>query len=409
MMAAIAAAGAGAKVLVLEREEKPMRKLRITGKGRCNVTNRCSGDTVMKNVVRNGKFLYSALRGFGPDDVMRFFEELGVPLKTERGNRVFPVSDRAEDVAAALRTEASRLGVQFLHARADGLSAENGVVTGVSAGEYHIDAEAVILCTGGLSYPKTGSTGDGYAMAGDLGHSVTELRPSLVPLCSDDPDCAEMQGLSLKNVEVSLIEDGKKKVRTELGEMQFTHFGVTGPLILSASSHMKPEKQYMLRIDLKPGLDEKTLDARLLRDFSENLNREFRNSLNGLLPRLMIPVIVRRSGIPPETRVNAITKEQRAALLRELKQFEVRISGTRPIDEAVITSGGISVKEVSPSTMMSKMAEGLFFAGEILDLDAYTGGFNLQIAWSTGRTAGLSAAKYAKERKNGNVDTECGD
>ena len=409
MMAAITAAETGAAVLLIEREEKLMRKLRITGKGRCNITNHCDNDTVMKNVVRNGRFLYSALSGFSTDDAMEFFEKLGVHLKIERGNRVFPVSDRAEDVVNALRMEAIRVGVEFLYARAEEICAADGRVITVKADDYAVHCDAAILCTGGLSYPKTGSTGDGYRMAQQLGHTVTELRPSLVSLCSEDEDCAEMQGLSLRNVAVSLVEDGTKTVRTELGEMQFTHFGVTGPLILSASSHMKPGKRYSLRIDLKPGLDEKTLDARLLRDFSENLNREFRNSLSGLLPRLMIPVVVRRSGIPPETRVNAITREQRANLLKELKRFEISVSGTRPIDEAVITSGGIHIKEIYPATMMSKLVNGLFFAGEIMDVDAYTGGFNLQIAWCTGKAAGASAAAYSMERKEDHVNTERGD
>ncbi len=397
ILAAVTAAGCGAGVTVLEREEKPLRKLRITGKGRCNLTNDCEPEQVMKNTVHNGRFLFSALHAFPPSAVIAYFEALGVPLKTERGNRVFPVSDKASDVAEALLREARRLGVRMVHGRAkELLTGEDGGIAGVRWDGGAIQAPAVILATGGLSYPATGSTGDGYRLAESVGHSIVPCRPSLVPLVSPDPDCPEMQGLSLKNVRLSLLEEGKKRVWQEQGEMQFTHFGVSGPLVLSASAYMEPGKAYSLELDLKPALDEATLDRRLLHDFGENLNRDYRNALGDLLPRLMIPVVVRRSGIPPETKVNVITKEQRKALLQTLKHFAVPVSGTRPIDEAVITAGGISLKEVKPAAMASKLTPGLFFAGEVLDLDAYTGGFNLQIAWCTGHAAGTAAAAYAK-------------
>ena len=397
LMAAITAAGAGAGVTVLEREERPLRKLRITGKGRCNVTNDCSAEQVMKNTVRNGRFLFSALRGFPPSAVMDFFTGIGVPLKTERGNRVFPVSDKAADVAEALLREAERLGVAFLRARArELLLREDGSIAGVRWEGGVLEASAVILATGGLSYPATGSTGDGYRLAESAGHSIVPCHPSLVPLESPDPDCAAMQGLSLKNVGLSLVERGSGSVWQEQGEMQFAHFGVTGPLVLSASAHMEPGKIYDLELDLKPALDEATLDRRLLRDFGEKQNRDFHNALGDLLPRLMIPVIVRRCGIPPETKVNAVTREQRHALLTVLKHYRIPVSCTRPIEEAVITAGGVLLREVNPATMGSKLTPGLYFAGELLDLDAYTGGFNLQIAWCTGRAAGLAAAAYGK-------------
>ncbi|MBR4692513.1 MAG: NAD(P)/FAD-dependent oxidoreductase [Oscillospiraceae bacterium] len=401
LTAAIFAAGAGARVTVLEGQEKPARKLRITGKGRCNVTNDCAPEDVLKHVTRNARFLYSALYAFPPSAVMAWFEGLGVPLKTERGNRVFPVSDRAEDVAEALLRELKGRGAELLRLRAGRVVAPEGAVRAVSAGDTEIACAAAILCTGGLSYPATGSTGDGYAMAEALGHRVTPLSPSLVPLVSEDPDCPAMQGLSLRNVTLSLRErgTGKKPVWQELGEMQFTHFGLTGPLVLSASAHMEPGKKYLAEIDLKPGLTEEKLDARLLRLFGENGRRAFKNSLDGLLPRSLIPAAVRRSGIPPEQKVSEITKAQRQRLLEVLKRFEVEIGGTRPIAEAVVTRGGVDVKEVLPSTMASRRVSGLYFAGEILDLDAYTGGYNLQIAWSTGRAAGLAAAAYAGRRE----------
>ncbi len=394
LMAALTAAEEGAEVLLLEGQERPARKLRITGKGRCNLTNDCAPEDVLKNVTRNQRFLHSALRAFPPSEVMAFFEELGVPLKTERGNRVFPVSERAGDVADALIAAVEGKG-NVLRLRAREILTSEGAVTGVRGGETRVDCAAVILCTGGLSYPKTGSCGDGYAMARSLGHTVEPLSPSLVPLTSPDGDCEAMQGLSLRNVTLTLRERGGKKLWSELGEMQFAHFGITGPLVLSASAHMEPGKAYTVELDLKPGLAEDRLDARLVRMFGENRNRDFRNSLDDLLPRSLIPVIVRRSGIPPETKVHDITRSQRLRLMETLKRFTLEIDGTRPIDEAVITRGGVNVKEVDPRTMASRLVPGLWFAGEILDLDAYTGGFNLQIAWSTGRAAGRAAAEYA--------------
>ena len=394
LMAAICAARMGARVMLLEREEKPGKKLRITGKGRCNVTNDCAPEEVLRHVTRNSRFLYSAVYGFPPAEVKAFFEALGVPLKTERGNRVFPASDRAGDIVDALTREASRLRVELRRLRVSEIETESGAVCAVSGSGQRIECGAAILATGGLSYPKTGSTGDGYRLAEALGHGITELSASLVPLASEDADCAEMQGLSLRNVTLTLLDEKKKKVWSELGEMQFTHFGVTGPLVLSASAHMDAGKQYSLDIDLKPGLDAEKLDARLLRTFAENANRDFRNALDDLLPRLMIPVVVRRSAIPPETKVNAVTRAQRQKLLETLKHFTVPVSGMRDVAEAVITRGGIRVKEVNPSTMASKLVPGLYFAGEVLDVDAYTGGFNLQIAWATGRAAGEAAAAY---------------
>jgi predicted Rossmann fold flavoprotein len=412
LMAAVSAAENGAGVIVIERMARPLMKLRITGKGRCNVTNNCSVSEVMQNIPVNSRFLYSALNGFTPADTMTFFENLGVPLKTERGNRVFPVSDKANDVAEALLRYASELSVKIIRAKAEAIKTKDGRVYCVDCGQTRVECRAAVLCTGGLSYPKTGSDGTGYAIARRLGHRVTELSPSLVPLTSDDTDCAAMQGLSLKNVTLTLTGDESGAVFKEMGEMQFTHFGISGPLALSASSHMNrgvthtnggtahirknmnTKEKYSAVIDLKPAIDETMLDARILRDFSENINRDFKNALDGLLPRLMIPVIIKRSGISPETKVNSITKEQRRQLVLLLKHFTVDISGTRPVDEAVITSGGVEIKEINPSTMESKLVGGLFFAGEIIDADAYTGGFNLQIAWSTGYAAGRAAAQY---------------
>lgn len=322
---------------------------------------------------------------------MELFESLGLHLKTERGNRVFPVSDNANDVAGALQRYMNRAGVRVIHSSAKHIITEADTVTGVETCDGVIECRAAVICTGGLSYPLTGSRGAGYKMAQELGHTVTPTRPSLVPLESDDDYCAEMQGFSLKNVTLSAYEDDKL-IYKELGEMLFTHFGVSGPLVLSASSHMRRfgEAKYELRIDLKPGLDEKKLDARLLRDFEKYANRDFANSLGDLAGKAMIPVLVRLSGIPAETKVNSITREQRHELLRLLKSFPVSVSGPRPIDEAIVTSGGVSTKEINPRTMQSKLVGGLYFAGEVMDLDAYTGGFNLQIAWSTAYVAANS-------------------
>ena len=391
MMCAGTAAERGRDVILLEPNRSLGRKLRITGKGRCNVTNHCDVRTVLANIPGDGRFLQSALHRFPPEDVMAFFEGLGVALKTERGERVFPVSDDADQVADALARYAANGGVRVVHSPARELLTENGAVTGVKTGEGDIACESVVICTGGLSYPGTGSTGDGYRMAARLGHTVTPRRASLVPLTSPDAWCAEMQGFSLRNVTLTAYED-EKPVYSELGEMLFTHFGVSGPLVLSASAHMRDfaHHKYRLAIDLKPGLDEKKLDARILRDFELYKNKEFRNSLGDLAGRAMIPVLVRLSGIPEDTRVNSITKEQRRALVDLFKAFPVSVSAPRPVAEAIVTAGGVDTREVDPRTMGSRLVSGLHFAGEVLDLDAYTGGFNLQIAWATGRAAGNS-------------------
>lgn len=391
MMCACQAAKRGIGVVLLEPNEKLGRKLRITGKGRCNLTNNCDIKTVMANIPGDGRFLYSALNRFPPDDVMAFFQENGLLLKTERGNRVFPQSDNANDVADCMASLCRKAGVRFVKSAAKQIITDNGAVSGVMTGEGYIPCRAAAICTGGVSYPLTGSTGAGYRFAEQLGHSVTPPRPSLVPLESGDAYCAEMQGFSLKNVTLSLFENDKRIYR-ELGEMLFTHFGVSGPLVLTASAHMRNvgSAAYRLEIDLKPGLDEKKLDARLLRDFEKYANKEFKNALGDLLGHAMIPVVIRLSGIPEDARVNSITREQRLRLLHLLKAFPVGITGTRPIDEAIVTAGGVNTKEINPRSMQSKLVRGLYFAGEILDLDAYTGGFNLQIAWSTGYVAGNS-------------------
>lgn len=395
MMAAITAARRGAGVTLLEPNERLGKKLNITGKGRCNVTNDCDQETLMANIPGNGRFLYSALTRFTPQDAMAFFEALGVPLKVERGNRVFPVSDRSFDISGALERELRRLRVRILRERAAEITAEDGRVTGVQTDRQHHPADAVVLATGGVSYPGTGSTGDGYAMAAALGHTIVPPRGSLVPLESGDADCAAMQGLSLRNVEATVLNGKNKPVFRELGEMLFTHFGVSGPLMLSASAHLRrwDKEQYRLSIDLKPALDQQKLDSRILRDIGENPNRDMANILSGLVHRSMVPVLLRRLALPEGEKANSLTKEQRRALVQELKHFTVSLTGPRPVAEAIVTAGGVKVGDVVPGTMASKLAEGLYFAGEILDVDAYTGGFNLQIAWATGYLAGLSAAE----------------
>lgn len=391
MMCSAVAAERGLDVILLEPNKILGRKLRITGKGRCNVTNNCDIKEFLTNIPGDGRFLYSALNRLSPRDTMELFEGLGLKLKTERGNRAFPVSDNANDVAGALQRYMHRSGVRIERCSAKHILTENSAVVGVQTDEGVIDCRAAVICTGGLSYPLTGSKGAGYKMAQELGHTVTERRPSLVPLESDDEYCAQMQGFSLRNVTLSAFEDGKL-IYKELGEMLFTHFGVSGPLVLSASSHMRNfgKANYTLSIDLKPALDEKKLDARLLRDFEKYANRDFANSLGDLAGKAMIPVLIELSGIPADTKVNSITREQRHALLTLFKNFPVSISGPRPIDEAIVTSGGVSTKEINPRTMESKLISGLHFAGEVMDLDAYTGGFNLQIAWSTAYTAANS-------------------
>lgn len=391
-LCAALAAGRGLDVVLLEPNRMLGRKLRITGKGRCNVTNDCDAREFISAIPGDGRFLQSAIHKFGTSDTKALFEGLGVALKTERGNRVFPESDRADDIADALTKLARENGVRVLRERATRiLTDEAGAVRAVSAGGGEIECEAAVICTGGLSYPGTGSTGDGYRMARELGHTIRPCRPSLVPLESPDAWCREMQGFSLRNVELSAYED-EKLIYKALGEMLFTHFGVSGPLVLSASAHMRRfgECRYRLSIDLKPGLDEKKLDARLLRDFEKYSNREFRNSLGDLAGRAMIPVLVELSGIPGDTRTNSVTRQQRAALAQLLKHFPVSLSRPRPIAEAIVTSGGVATTEVNPRTMESKLVPGLYFAGEVLDLDAYTGGYNLQIAWSTAFVAANS-------------------
>ena len=396
MMAAGMAAQAGAHVTLLEQNGRPGKKLLITGKGRCNVTNDCAWQDVLLNVPTNPRFLYSALAGFSPADARAFFEQYGCALKTERGNRVFPVSDRSQSVLDALVRFLHENHVQLLPRRVTELAAAGGRVTGVKTEAGPIPADCVILATGGLSYPATGSTGDGYRLAAALGHTIVEPVGSLVPLVEKGHDCARMQGLALKNIAVRLVNAKGKTVYEDFGELLFTHFGLSGPVILSASAHMaRGEDGYTVRIDLKPALDEKTLDARILRDFSAAQNRDFENSLSALLPRSMIPVVIVRSGIDPLQKVNSITKQQRRALLETIKCFSVPIACKAPVEDAIVTSGGVKVSEVNAKTMESKRVQGLYFAGELLDVDAYTGGFNLQIAWATGRLAGLSAA--AKE------------
>ena len=384
-----------AEVTLIEKNERPARKVMITGKGRCNVTNNCNVDTLIANVPKNGKFLYSAFSGFTPKDVISFFETAGVPLKTERGNRVFPVSDKAVDIVDALVKTAKSGGTKLQNGVAEEILTENGSVSGVKLTDGRvISADSVILATGGMSYPLTGSTGDGYKMAQKLGHTVTELKPSLVPLCIHEGFCTKIAGLSLKNVTLSIFETGKKKpLFSEMGEMLFTHFGISGPLVLSASSHIRymGKKEYTAFVDLKPALSIEQLDNRILRDFGEEQNKDFANSLSKLLPKSLIPVIIKLSGIKSDKKVNQIEREERLGLCKLIKALPLHITGFRPIEEAIITSGGISVKEIDPKTMGSKLVRGLFFAGEIIDVDAYTGGFNLQIAFSTGFAAGKNA------------------
>ena len=391
MLCAIRAAERGKSVVILDGNRMLGRKLRITGKGRCNLTNDCDVKTVLQNIPGDGRFLYSSLSRFGPDQTREYFTALGVPLKVERGNRVFPVSDKADDVADALVRRLRALGVRVLRTRAKRILVENGAVCGVEHEQGLIACRAAALCTGGRSYPLTGSDGAGYEMARSLGHTIVPTRPSLVPLESGDDYCAEMQGFALKNVVLRAYEDDRLIFR-ELGEMLFTHFGVSGPLVLSASAHMRRMGQaaYRLEIDLKPALDEKKLDERILRDFEKYANRAFKNALDDLAAHSMIPVLLRLSGIPEDTKVNSITREQRRRLVALFKAFPVSVAGFRPIDEAIVTAGGVSTKEVDPRTMASKLVPGLYFAGEVLDLDAYTGGFNLQIAWATGHTAGCA-------------------
>lgn len=396
MMAACTAARRGASVILIERNAQLGVKINITGKGRCNVTNDSEPETLIKNTLTNGRFLYSAFAAMSAQDTMAFFEKIGVPLKVERGKRVFPVSDRARDVSGALKTQLHRLGVQVLQHRVKAVAEKDGSVCGVLLQDGSVlAADRVILATGGRSYPRTGSDGDGYRMARALGHTVTELRPSLVPLLTQETTPAQMEGLALKNVTLTVKKDGKK-VFSDFGEMVFTAKGISGPLVLSASAHLDGKKHtypYQAFIDLKPALDAETLDKRLLRDFAENSNRDFSNALSQLLPAKMIPVAVQMCGIPGNQKVHTITRVQRENLCVLLKAFPFTVVAAGGWDEAVVTAGGISVKEIDPKTMGSKLVRGLYFAGEIMDVDAYTGGFNLQIAWSTGYCAGQAAAE----------------
>ncbi len=388
MLAAIVAADRGEKVLLIEKNTRGLgRKLLITGKGRCNVTNHCTTDEVMRNIPRNGRFLYSALDAFPPDAVMRFFENSGCALKVERGNRVFPVSDKSVSVLEALEKEMNRTGVSVRSGKVTEILTDDGRVVGVGLNGETISSQWVILATGGVSYSATGSTGDGYRFAQKLGHTVIPPEGSLVPLETVGNDCQDMQGLSLRNVGVKLLNEKGKVLYKDFGELLFTHFGVSGPTVLSASAHMKGEHCKLL-IDLKPALDEGKLNDRILRDLDQYKNRTMENALTDLLPRSMIPVVLRRLGVSGQLQANGFTKENRRDLVNILKYFSVEISGKRPVEEAIITSGGVKTSEIDPKTMQSKLVDGLYFAGEIIDCDAYTGGFNLQIAWSTAYAAG---------------------
>ena len=395
LMAAITAARQGGAVTLLEPNERLGKKVNITGKGRCNVTNDCDRETLLASIPGNGRFLYGALTRFTPRDTMAFFEELGVPLKVERGNRVFPVSDSAFDITNALERELKRRKVRWVRDRALSVETEDGAVRAVTGEKSTYPAGAVILATGGVSYPGTGSTGDGYRMAQALGHTVAVPRGSLVPLCCAGTDCPDMQGLSLRNVELTVFNGKKKAVFRDFGELLFTHFGVSGPLVLSASAHLRrwEGENYTLSIDLKPALDEQKLDARLLRDIGDKPNREMSNIAAGLVPHSMVSVLLRRCGLSGSEKANGLTREQRRTLVQTLKHFTLDITAPRPVSEAIVTAGGVKVGEVAPNTMASKKVQGLYFAGEVLDVDAYTGGFNLQIAWATGYLAGLSAAE----------------
>lgn len=391
LLAGAESARLGNDVTIIEKMPRPARKVMITGKGRCNVTNACFDlEELISNVPTNPRFLYSAFSAFMPYDTIDLVENMGVPTKIERGNRVFPVSDKAVDIVDALVKNAENSGAKIIHGTAKSFEFENKHINAVFLENgTRIECDSVAICTGGKSYPTTGSTGDGYVLAQSVGHTVTELRPSLVSLVCSNNFVPSLQGLSLKNISISVF-DGEKCVYTDFGEMLFTHYGVSGPVILSASAHLKNPNnhEYKIRIDLKPALDNKTLDKRIQRDFSANNNKNFINSLSALLPNKLIPVIVKLSDIEPSTKCNQISREQRLNLVKLIKGLTVNVSDFRPIEEAIITSGGVSVKEINPKTMQSKLVDNLFFAGEVIDVDAYTGGFNLQIAFSTGYLCG---------------------
>ena len=389
MFAAITAAKQGRSVLLLERNDRLGKKLLITGKGRCNVTNDCDSAEILQNIPRNGRFLYSAMTEFPPKRIMDFFEDAGCALKTERGNRVFPVSDRSQSVLEALQNEMRRSGVTVRTARVKKILTNDQGVCGVETERCAFSSRNVILATGGVSYPTTGSTGDGYDMAKTLGHTIIQPQGSLVPLETAGNDCQDMQGLALRNVSVKLVNAKGKALYKDFGELLFTHFGVSGPTVLSASCHLKGEGCKLI-IDLKPALEEGKLNDRILRDLEMYQNRAMENALTDLLPRSMIPVVLRRLEIDPQMQANSLTKQKRRALVELLKAFTVEITGKRPVSEAIITSGGVKTSEIDPKTMESKLVPGLYFAGEIIDCDAYTGGFNLQIAWATAFAAGMS-------------------
>ncbi len=399
VFAAITAAEQGQRVLLLEKNDRLGKKLLITGKGRCNVTNDCTAQEVLQNTPRNGRFLYSAMTAFPPEKTKAFFEGHGCPLKTERGNRVFPVSDKAASILECLKTELKRTGVTVKTGHVRHILTDMGHVTAVETEEGQIPASWVLLATGGASYPATGSTGEGYRIAEELGHTIVPPEGSLVPLETEGPDCPDMQGLSLRNVGVKLINAKGKVLYRDFGELLFTHFGVSGPTVLSASCHLKGEGCRLV-LDLKPALEENKLDDRIVRDLTMYRNRSMENALTDLLPRSMIPVVLRRLDIEADMQANALTKEQRRRLVELLKAFSIEIKGKRPVTEAIITSGGVKTGEIDPKTMASKKMEGLYFAGEIIDCDAYTGGFNLQIAWATARAAGMAAAeKYGIDKR----------
>lgn len=393
LIASATAAGRGEDVTVIEKNSRPARKVMITGKGRCNVTNACFDlDDLINSVVTNKRFMYSAFSSFMPYDTIALIEEMGVPTKIERGNRVFPESDKAVDIVDALVKNAKQNGVKFVEGTVTSFNTENNVIKSVNLDDGTVvDGDAFAICTGGLSYQSTGSTGDGYRLAESVGHSITDIEPALISLVASNGFVPKLQGLSLRNISIKLL-DGEKEIYSDFGEMLFTHYGVSGPVILSASSHMTHPKEhnYKIVIDLKPALDEQTLDKRIQRDFAENTNKDFINSLSKLLPNKLIPVIVKLSGIEPSEKVNQITKAQRQNLVSLLKNFTVNISDFRPINEAIITSGGVDVKEINPKTMGSKIVDNLYFAGEVIDVDAYTGGFNLQVAFSTGYLCGMN-------------------
>ena len=398
MLAAGYAAKLGAQVTLFERNTLLGKKLGITGKGRCNVTNNCTPEEFIKNITANGKFLYSAINRFSPADTMAFFEEHGVPLKTERGNRVFPVSDNAVDIVLALKKYCLQNGVNIVIERVtDLIGNEDGTLSGVvTEKREHTGFDAVILCTGGVSYPVTGSTGDGYRLARSVGHTIKEPIPSLVGLTSDDEICAASMGLALKNVAVTVTDTVKKKVvYKDFGEMLFCHFGISGPMILSASAHLRPmqKDRYLVAIDLKPALDVQTLDKRILSDFEKIKNRNFANAFDALLPAKLREPFIKLTGISPDKKINAITAEERRRVVALMKGIPVSVTGFRPITEAIVTSGGIAVKEIEPNTMRSKLCPNLYFAGEVIDLDAYTGGFNLQIAFATAHAAAVAAVE----------------